>query len=172
MEPLSYVYRGRRFSVKVDESTMPSGVKTAREIVEYIGSVAILPLVDKDTGILLKQHRPAVGEWIYEIPAGTLESGESPHDCAARELEEETGYKPGKLTKLFEMYIAPGYSTENLHSFAAFELQPGVFNPSGGEEIEVVRKPLSEVVRMIKTNEIRDAKTIATVLYYVRFGAG
>ena len=172
MESLSYVYRGRKISVKVEESIMPSGAKTTREIVEHVGAVAVLPLVDKEDIILLRQHRPVVGEWIYEIPAGTLEPSESPHECAARELEEETGYKPGKLTELFEMYIAPGYSTENLHSFAAFELQPGVFNPSGGEEIEVVRKPLSEVVMMIKTNEIRDAKTIATVLYYVRFGEG
>lgn len=171
MKSLGYVYRGKKISVKVEDCIMPLGAKTTRESVEYVGSVAILPLLDKENIILLRQYRPVVREWIYEIPAGTLEPGESPYECAMRELEEETGYKPSKLTKLFEMYIAPGYSTEKLHSFLALDLQPGVFKPSRGEEIEIEKKPLPEVIKMIKTNEIYDAKTIATILYYLGFSA-
>jgi ADP-ribose pyrophosphatase len=170
MKSLGYVYRGKKISVKVEECRMPSGARIVNEIVEHIGSVAVLPLLDKKTIVLLRQYRPIAEDWIYEIPAGTLEPGENSYECARRELEEETGYKPGKLTKLFETYLAPGYSTENLHSFVATDLQLGMINPSESEEIEVVRKPLHEAIKMIKTNNIRDAKTIATFLYCLRFG--
>jgi ADP-ribose pyrophosphatase len=170
MKAFDYVYQGKKISVKVGECIMPSGTRILREIVEHIGSVAVLPLLDKETIVLLRQYRSVVEDWIYEIPAGTLEPGENPRECATRELEEETGYRPGKLTKLFEMYLAPGYSTENLHSFVATDLHTGIPNPSESEEIEVVKKPLHEAIGMIEKNDIRDAKTIATVLHYVRFG--
>ena len=165
-----YVYRGRKISLNVKECTLPSGKRATYEIIEHTGSVAILPLIDSDTAIILKQYRPALGEYIYEIPAGTLKAGEDPHECARRELEEETGYRPGKLVKLFEMYMAPGYSREKLRSFVATDLKPGIFRPSEREEIEVVKIPLDKAIEMIETNEIRDAKTIATIFYYTKFG--
>lgn len=169
MDSTSYVYRGKKVSLKIKEFTTPSGKQALREIVEYRTSVAILPLIDDEIILLLKQFRPVIEKWIYEIPAGTLELDEAPYDCAKRELEEETGYKADKLTKLFEMYLAPGYSTEKLHSFSAHNLQSGLFCPDQNEKIRVIQKPLKQIIKMIKINKIVDAKTIATILYYKNF---
>ena len=166
MNSTSYVYKGKKVSLKIKEFTTTTGKQALREIVEYKPSVAILPLIDDEILLLLKQFRPAIEKWIYEIPAGTLDINEDPYDCAKRELEEETGYKTNKLTKLFEMYLAPGYSTEKLHSFSARNLLPGLFSPDQNEKIKVIQKPLKQVIKMIKINNIIDAKTIATILYY------
>ncbi len=143
-----------------------------REVVEHPGAVAILPLLGEDRILLLKQYRPVIGRWIYEIPAGTVEEGESPLRCARRELEEETGYRAGRMRKLFEMYLAPGYSTEKLHSFLAYDLRRTSPRRDWGEEIRVVETTLSEALRMVRTNRIRDAKTSATLLYFLLFERG
>jgi len=141
------------------------------EIVEFVGAVVILPLI-QDQVVLLRQYRPTVGDWIYEIPAGTLKPGEDPYECARRELEEETGYRPGRLVKMFEMYTSPGYSTEKLHAFLALDLQEGTPHLEAGEEITVAITPMRKVLEMIRKNQIRDAKTIATILYYQNFRRG
>lgn len=137
-----------------------------REVVEHPGAVAILPLLERDKILLLKQYRPAIGKWIYEIPAGTLEKGEDYLECARRELEEETGYKARRMEKLFEMYLAPGYSTEKLHSFLASDLEPSSPHRDLGEEIKVVKVPFEKALKMIESNRIEDAKTIATLLFF------
>lgn len=134
---------------------------------EHPGAVAVLPLLAGDRILLLKQYRPAIGKWVYEIPAGTMEKGESPLRCAKRELEEETGYRAGRVEKLLEMYLAPGYSTEKLYSFLASELRPTHPHSDWGEEIKVVETPLPRALEMIRSNRIEDAKTIATLLYYL-----
>ncbi|MEM2865676.1 MAG: NUDIX hydrolase [Candidatus Hadarchaeales archaeon] len=144
-----------------------------REVVEHPGAVAILPFLGGKRILLLKQYRPAIGKWIYEIPAGTLEKGEDLLACARRELEEETGYRAERMEKLFEMYLAPGYSTEKLHSFLASELHPTSPHRDWGEEIKVVKTTLPRALKMIRSNKIEDAKTIATILYFAsRFEAG
>jgi ADP-ribose pyrophosphatase len=140
-----------------------------REVVEHPGAVAVLPLLGGDRLLLLKQYRPAIGKWIYEIPAGTVERGESLLRCARRELEEETGYRAGRMEKLFEMYLAPGYSTEKLHSFLASGLCPTSPHRDWGEEIKVVETTLPRALEMIRTNRIEDAKTTATLLYFSSF---
>ncbi len=165
----NYVFRGKKFSVKIEDYTLPSGMRMTAEIVEYIGATVILPLLDKNTILLLKQYRPSIRKWIYEIPAGTLEPSEAPYECAARELEEETGYKAGSLVKMFEQYTAPGYSTEKLHSFLALDLQPSISHLDQDEEIAIVKTSLDKALQMISTNEICDGKTIATILYYAKF---
>jgi ADP-ribose pyrophosphatase len=140
-----------------------------REVVEHPGAVAILPLLGMERILLLKQYRPAIGKWIYEIPAGTVEKGESLLRCARRELEEETGYRAKRMEKLFEMYLAPGYSTEKLHSFLASGLCPTSPRRDWGEEIKVVETTLPKALEMIKANRIQDAKTTATLLYFFSF---
>ena len=162
-----YVYRGRKFSVRISEHMLPSGRRASVEIVEYAGAVAVLPLLDGDSAVLVRQYRPVIGSWIYEVPAGTLTPGEKPDDCAFRELEEETGYRAGRLVKMFEMYTAPGYSTEMLHSYLAEGLVQGEASLEEDEELNVVVVPLDRTVEMIRKNEIRDGKTIATILYYI-----
>lgn len=162
-----YVYRGRKFSVRVGECVLPSGQRASLEVVEYPGAVAVLPLLDGNNVVLVRQYRPAIGDWIYEVPAGTFMLGEEPDDCALRELQEETGYRAGRLVKMFEMYTAPGYSTEILHSYLAEGLERGEASLEEDEELTVAVVPLDRAVEMIRRNEIRDGKTIATILYYV-----
>lgn len=162
-----YVYRGQKFSVKVDECVLPSGKRASLEVIEYPGAVAVLPLLDGDNAVLVRQYRPAIGGWIYEVPAGTFMPGEEPRDCALRELEEETGYRAGRLVKMFEMYTAPGYSTEMMHSYLAEDLELGEVSLEKDEELTVEVVSLDRAVEMIRRNEICDGKTIATILYYV-----
>ena len=170
VEVSSYIYSGRIFSVKTAEHTLPSGRKASVDFVEHPGAVAILPVLDRDNIVLVKQYRPVIRSWIYEVPAGTLVSGESPYGCAVRELREETGFSAGHLVKMFEMYMAPGYSTELLHGYLAEGLKKGEARLEKDEELTVEVIPLKRAEEMINRNEIRDSKTIATILYYVKYG--
>jgi len=163
---MKYIYRGRKFNLKCGYLKSPNGQAVYREIVEHPGSVVILPLINNDI-ILLRQYRYTVGRWIYELPAGTIDKGESPEECAKRELLEETGYKTNRLIKLFEMYISPGYSTEYMYSYLATDLIYEGMRPEHGELIQVVKKPLNDTIRLIRDNIINDAKSIATILYFL-----
>ncbi len=161
-----YIYRGRKFNVKVIEAILPTSVKTIKEVVEFRGAVAILPVLGRNKIVLINQYRPVIGEWIIEVPAGTLEEGEDPKSCALRELEEEVGYKAGRLIKLFEMYMTPGYSTEKLHAFLALDLVKTGAKRERNEVIKEIILDIDDAIKMIVNNEIRDAKTIALLLYY------
>ncbi|HIQ03220.1 MAG TPA: NUDIX hydrolase [Desulfurococcales archaeon] len=166
---VEYVYRGRRINVKLVELQIPGRGIVEREVVEFRESVVILPLLSDGRVILIRQYRVPVGGWIYELPAGVIESGETPEECARRELIEETGYRAGKLVKLFEMYLAPGYSTEKMHAFLAEKLEYVGMKPESYEAIEVTPIEFSKVLDMVKRGSIPDAKTIATILYYKTF---
>ena len=104
----------------------------------------------------------------WELPAGTLEANEEPRACAARELEEETGYRAGTLTPLFSAYLAPGYSTELIHLFLATNLTDGTTHPDEDENVELVALPLAEAERRVLAGEMQDAKTIAGLLAALR----
>ncbi len=164
---IAYVFRGRRISAKVDERAFPSGKRTEVEIVECPNAVVILPIPERNNIVLLRQYRPVIEKWIYELPAGSLNPGENPEDSVLRELKEETGYRAKKVTKMFDMYMAPGYSTEIIHSYLAEDLTAGEARLEEDEELTVEILPLKVVVKMIKNNVICDAKTIASILYYV-----
>lgn len=159
-----HVYRGRVVTLRIDTLRHSDGRCVQREVVEHHGAVAIVALADPRTVILVRQFRAAVGEHLLEVPAGTLEDGEEPAQCAARELEEEIGYLPGTLKPLFSQYLAPGYSSEVLHVFVAEHLTRSVANPDDDEDIEVVRVDVADVQGMILDGRIRDAKTIAALL--------
>ncbi|GIV19231.1 MAG: ADP-ribose pyrophosphatase [Armatimonadota bacterium] len=158
------VYEGRVVNLRVDTVRLPNGKTSQREIVEHRGAVAIVPLLDKETVLMIRQFRLAVNEELLEVPAGTLEPDEPPEVCAARELEEETGYRAGALRQLFSQYLAPGYSQEILHVFLAQGLEKTVQRTEEDENVEVVPVPLSRAVDMVLSGEIRDAKTIAALL--------
>jgi ADP-ribose pyrophosphatase len=158
------VFEGRVVNLRVDTVRLPNGKTSRREIVEHRGAVAIVPLLDQETVLMIRQFRLAVNEVLLEVPAGTLEPDEPPEVCAARELEEETGYRANILRKLFSQYLAPGYSQEILHVFLAQELQQTAQRTEEDENMEVVPVPLSRAVDMILSGEIRDAKTIASLL--------
>ncbi len=151
-------------NLRVDIVRLPNGKTSRREIVEHRGAVAIVPLLDDETVLMIRQFRLAVNEVLLEVPAGTLEPDEPPEVCAARELEEETGYRARTLRKLFSQYLAPGYSQEILHVFLARDLEKTAQHTEDDESVEVVPVPLSSAVDMVLSGEIRDAKTIAALL--------
>jgi ADP-ribose pyrophosphatase len=154
------IYTGIVINLNVDTVTLPNGLTVDLEMVRHPGAAAVVPLKDDDTVILIRQFRHAVGGFIYEIPAGKLHTGEDPTVCAARELEEEIGYRAGRLDLLSSIYTAPGFTDEVIHIYKATELRAGRQNLDRDEVLEVIEMPLSEAIRMIETGVIRDAKSI------------
>ena len=163
-----YIYRGRVVTLRVDTVRMPDGKETKREVVEHHGAVAIVPRLDAETVLLIRQFRQAVGEVLLEIPAGTLEDGEDADACAVRELEEEIGYRAGTMRRMFSQYLAPGYSNEVLHAYFAEGLVQTQTNADEDEEIEVVPVKVSDIEPMILDGRIKDAKSIAALLVALR----
>ncbi len=162
-------FSGRLVKLRVDTVRLPDGREARREIVVHRGAVAAVPLMDGDRVMMVRQFRQAAGEVLLEIPAGTLDPGEDPMACMARELGEEIGYTSSKLTLMFRSYLAPGYSSEMLHTFLAEDLVR-VNSPRDADEfIEVVEIPVAEAVGKITSGEIKDAKTICGILMAQRF---
>jgi len=161
----SIPYSGRAVKLRLDRVRLPSGRETSREIIEHPGSVGILPLLTGNRVLLIRQYRHAVGGTIWEIPAGTMEPGETPMECAGRELEEETGYRAKSLKPFFECYAAPGYSMELMHVFLARGLKPTEQRPEEDEIISVAPVGNDRAFRMIRSGQIRDAKTICALAY-------
>lgn len=158
------VYEGRLIRLRVDEVALPSGRRTVREVVEARGAVGIVALDDEGRVLLVRQYRrPARGE-LWEIPAGTLEPGEDPADCARRELAEETGFTAEEIVPLAAFYTSPGFCDEWMHLFLARGLCEGSQSPEDDESIRVARVPLAEALAMIRAGDICDAKTIAGLL--------
>jgi ADP-ribose pyrophosphatase len=143
---------------------LPGGRRTTREVVEHNGAVAMIPVDADGNVILVSQYRHPVGETLLEIPAGRLEPGEDPGACAARELAEEIGQRPGRLEPLGAMYVAPGYSSELIHYFLARDFVPDAAIPDDDEIIESVRMPLVRAREMCRRGEMRDAKTVCGIL--------
>lgn len=151
--------------LRLDNVTLPNGYKTVREIVEHPGAVAIIPRLANNRILLVKQYRRAAKRKMMEIPAGTLERGESPTSCARRELAEETGYAPKRLTSLFSCFLAPGYSTEKIHFFLATNLVLKKIEHPQDEVIETRAMRLDECLRAILDGKIQDAKTVCGLYY-------
>ena len=160
-----YMYKGSLLRLRVDNVTLPNGFKTTREIVEHPGAVAIIPLLPDNRILLTKQYRRAANRKMIEIPAGTLERGESPISCAKRELAEETGYTPTRIRRLFSCFLAPGYSTEKIHFFVATDLVPKKTEHPPDETITTHAMKLDECLRGILHGEIQDAKTVCGIYY-------
>lgn len=159
------VYDGKVVRLRVDEVRVEDGSTRIREVVEHPGAVAILPILPDGRLVLIRQYRYSVGGWILEVPAGTLEEGESPEECAARELEEETGYRAKHLRRILTIFPAPGYSSERLHLFIAEDLEKGVQRREEDERIRVVEMGLDEAVEELVEGGEADAKTLLFLLY-------
>ena len=160
------IQEGRSFSFYHDRVLLPNGRETDRNIVKHPGAVAIIAVQD-DEIVLIKQYRYATGKYLLEIPAGTLESGEDPLQCAVRELQEETGYAASAWSRLFQCYMVPGYSNEIIYFFLAEGLTKVGASPEEDEDIEVKLIGLDEALSMIDGNEIEDIKTMIGVLSYL-----
>lgn len=157
-------YAGRAFRVFSENISLPNGVTTELDVIRHPGAAAIIPMADTETVVLIRQYRHAVGGHIWEIPAGTLEQGEAPLDCARRELTEETGFSADTFEKIGEIVPVPGYSDERIHLYVASGLVPGAQQLDEGEWLEVHRFPISEAMEMIRSGEIQDGKTITGLL--------
>lgn len=154
------IYTGKVITMNVDTVTLPNGVTVDLEIVRHPGASAIVPLKEDGTVVLIRQFRHAAGGFIYEIPAGKLSPGEEPMACAARELEEEIGYRAGSFELLSSIFTAPGFTDEVIRIYKATGLMKGRQQLDRDEVLQVVEMPLYEAMAMIKTGTIRDAKTI------------
>jgi len=158
------VYDGKIIKVDVFDLTI-EGRKVKREIIKHPGAAAMLAFDEKDRIILVRQHRYP-HDYILEIPAGTLEKGESPKACALREIQEETGYKAKRMTHLVTYYPSVGYNTEAIHCFIASDLTQVKKKLDTDEFITVKKMELSKLLKMIRAGKIIDSKTICAVMIY------
>ena len=154
------VWSGRVFDLNVEETTLPDGRKTAIEVIRHPGSSGIVPIDESRSVILIRQFRPAIAGFIWEIPAGTMRPGEDPLECARRELQEECGLLAQKFEKLGDILVAPGYSDERIHLFMATELTSCDRNLDEDEFLTTHPFPYNQVMEMIEKGEIEDAMTI------------
>jgi ADP-ribose pyrophosphatase len=155
------VYHGKVFELIRENVTLENGTTTDVEFIEHPGATAVIPFLDDNRIVLLKQYRHALKKHIWEIPAGTLDPQEEIISCAKRELIEETGYSAGQWHRLGEITPVPGYSNERIHIFLATELQPADQNLDEDEVIQVQAVDFLKAIEMIGDGEIQDAKSIA-----------
>lgn len=158
----------RKFEVQREVVSGTDNALHTREYVIHPGAVVILAMPDNDHCLMLRQLRPAIGREIWELPAGTLDiPGEPLETAAARELEEETGVQPGKITRLCEFYPSPGIMSEKIVAFKAEYLQPGRQSLGPTEQIHEVRQlPMADALNMACDGQIVDAKTIITLMIW------
>lgn len=162
------VYNGPAFRVTADEVLEPSGVRTRRDIVRHSGSVVILAVEESgaDPRVLLeRQYRHAARQLLWELPAGRIDEGENDLRAAKRELLEETGYTAKNWRRIMRFYASPGFLAETMNLFLALGLRPGKAQPEADEVIQIRIVPLSTAVRMVMRGTIKDAKTIAAILW-------
>ena len=163
------VFNGRILNLRVDKVVFDDGLQATREVVEHPGASVIIPLLENERVLLVKQYRYAVGRELLEIPAGTCNDGEAPEICAKRKLQEETGYACEELEKVLECYLAPGYSTEKIYFYLARRLRRFGRTPDEDERITVVPLPITEALSKIRSGEICDAKTICAIFRLLDF---
>ena len=159
-----FAFEGRIVRVRVDSVRLPNGRQASREVVEHDASVVVVPIDTEENVLLVRQYRYAVGEGLLEAPAGGVRPSESPGACAQRELQEEAGYLSNDLRAIGGFWMSPGFCTEYMHVFLAKDLVPSKLQADYDENIEVERVPLSTVPGLIRSGEIKDAKTIASLL--------
>ena len=166
LEQAELRFKARRFEVLELDVPTRDGQTRQYHIVEPNDAVVILPLLDREHVVMIRNKRHGVGKDLWELPAGTLEPGEDPQPCAERELIEETGYRAAQVTPLLSFYSCPGFCTERLHAFVAEQLSEAEQNLDETEHIEPKVMTLDEAYAMVRDNRIEDGKTIATLLYH------
>jgi ADP-ribose pyrophosphatase len=168
------VYEGRIISVDVDEVRCPNGTTGKLEMVRHPGASAVVPFLDDPHGpdpriILIRQYRYAANGFVHEIPAGRLDHGEDPRECAERELREETGYSASDLIPLTTFYTTPGFTDERIHLFAAVGLTEGKSELESDEILDLVCMPISKAMEMIRAGELVDGKSMVGLFFASRF---
>ena len=163
------VYDGRAVKLRVDTVQTADGRETTREIVEHSDCVAIIAVDNNGDILLVSQFRKAVEKELLEIPAGGIESGENPEDTVRRELQEEAGYLPGNVERLGGFYSTPGYCTEYLYLYLATDLTPSQLSAEDTESITLVRVPVTQILGLITSGKVCDAKSIAGLLAFLEY---
>ena len=154
------IFKGRVVTLDIDTVTLPNGATIELEMIHHPGAAAVVPMKEDGTVILIRQYRHAAGGYIYEIPAGKLHPGEDPKLCAARELQEEIGYRADSLELLTSVLTTPGFTDEVIHIYMGSGLTKGKQDLDHDELIEIIELPLEKALAQITDGTIRDAKTI------------
>lgn len=165
-------FEGRIFSVNIESITLPRGERLEVEIVRHPGSVVLIPMTDAGEVMLVRQYRPAIGRWAWELPAGSLKHGEDPEQAAIRECHEEIGLIPSRMERLGALFPTPGYCDEEMHYYRATGLRPPhdgdpAAHPDEDEDIETKAFSVDSIRAMIDSGELIDLKTVAG-LYWMR----
>lgn len=158
---------GKLLKIDLDEVELPGGVVARLESIRHPGAAAVLPFLENGNVLLVRQYRHAMGGWILEAPAGKLDDGEPPSECAAREVEEEVGQKVGALLELGAIFTTPGFTDEVIWLYEAHDLTATAIAHEEDEVIEVVEMEFDEAVRRVRDGDIRDGKTVACILHAV-----
>ena len=165
------IYRGSKVELALQSVQLSDGSMREREVVVHRGAVALVPMVDADHVCLLRNVRHSIGETLIEIPAGTIDPGESPDSTAPRELAEETGYRAGKITRVAEWFVSPGFLTERMFLYVCEDLTPGPTDHQPDEQLQPWVVPWDEAVRMTTDGRMRDAKSMLAILLCDRLRA-
>ena len=164
IEQSTEIFQGRIFNLVNKDILFPNGHRSTFHVIEHPGACAILPRFENGDILILRQLRVATGETLYEIPAGTIEKGESALETAKREIIEETGYRARSWEKMSEFYPAPGFCSELIQLYLATDLHPAKGTLDDDEVLEPIRISFRKALRMIREGKIRDAKSIAALL--------
>ena len=163
------IYEGRVFGIRRDEVIEPTGVHATRELITHPGSVVVLPVLPDKRILLIRQYRYATRQFLWELVAGRIDNNETPQHGAARELIEETGYRAKKFRVFLDVFPTPGFLEERMYILLAEGLTAGKAEPEEDERISCKAFTRKEAEQMIRRNTIRDAKSVAGLLYYFRF---
>ena len=171
------IHTGRVLNLDIDSVRYPDGSTGELEMIRHPGAAAVVPVLSDPTGpdpsiLMIRQFRHAADGPLWEIPAGRLGPGEDPLECAKRELLEETGVRAGVIEPLTSIWTTPGFTDELIHLFWARDLVSGTAAREADEFIEVVPRPLSQVLQDIRQGVVRDAKTVVSILYMAGFILG
>jgi len=158
-------FKGKLLTLITRKARLPNGCRVELEIIRHPGASLIVPFLGQDRIVLLRQLRPVIGSYIYELPAGTLGKNETPLSCARREITEETGYRAARFTRLGRIYPVPGYSTERITVYKAQGLIKRTRNTQRDEIIESIVVTRKEVRRLFRSGKIVDAKTICALAF-------
>jgi ADP-ribose pyrophosphatase len=163
------IFEGRAVNLRVDTVRTVDGRHSTREVVEHAPCIAVIAVDASGNVLLERQFRQALGKEILEIPAGGIDAGEDPPAAVVREMQEETGYRPQKLTRLCGFYSSPGFCDEYLHLFLAEDLVPGRLHAEDTPGIELVPVTVAELPALITSGKVEDSKSIAGLLFYLEY---
>jgi ADP-ribose diphosphatase len=163
------LYKGPVFGVRRDEVLEPNGIRARREVITHPGSVVVLPLLNDGRILMIRQYRHATRQYLWELVAGRIDAGETVKHAAARELREETGYRAKRFSVFLDVFPTPGFLEERMYILLAKGLTPGEAQPEADEKIISRAYNINELRHMMRSGKLRDAKSIAGILYYLTF---